>query len=121
MFQFHTGSIKRTVNRSFLKCPNMGFNSILVRLKVAFALATSLASGFGFNSILVRLKGPASSSYGVSVDCFNSILVRLKAKTLSALTDLDDTFQFHTGSIKSQRLLILPRFAVYVSIPYWFD
>ena len=82
LFQFHTGSIKREhIERIF--SVRLGFNSTLVRLKVD-----------RLEDVTGRLAG------------FNSTLVRLKVKRywlgIVALFE----FQFHTGSIKSNPLLI---------------
>ena len=74
---------------------------------------------------------------------FNSILVRLKARRRAEVKRLMETFQFHTGSIKSNiclvEMLTSRKFQFHtgsiksemtdtravnlsiVSIPYWFD
>ena len=53
--------------------------------------------------------------------CFNSILVRLKGENIVQVTVYSDEFQFHTGSIKSEDVKVVPAGGSLVSIPYWFD
>ena len=56
----------------------------------------------GFNSILVRLKvGTEMLGFAIA-HCFNSILVRLKVAEQGLHVAYDARFQFHTGSIKSR-------------------
>ena len=77
-FQFQTGSIK----------------SIPTKL---------IASVFrSFNSKLVRLKAMNMSRLHEMENRFNSKLVRLKADVWTTRSDNPTTFQFQTGSIKSQ-------------------
>ena len=54
-FQFHTGSIKSQRWWKITSLSNMGFNSILVRLKASLNAKTPQPF-ISFNSILVRLK-----------------------------------------------------------------
>ena len=83
MFRFHTGSIKRKPLK-IVKClAELRFDSILVRLKVVMFFSTfSTAS------------------------CFDSILVRLKVTHFNVDIFSDREFRFHTGSIKSQAVLL---------------
>ena len=81
-FRFHTGSIKRMIRDDW--GPSIEWS---------------------FDSILVRLKGrtPGGSAGDA---CFDSILVRLKVdgREVGKIQGRN-MFRFHTGSIKSRRLL----------------
>ena len=84
-FQFHTGSIKsHRKHQQHLQQP-VGFNSILVRLKVD-SLSEMLDYVDRFNSILVRLKADYLFPRAWPQGRFNSILVRLKASPLLNMT-----------------------------------
>ena len=98
-FQFHTGSIKSPHWGVYGLQFYIGFNSILVRLKVSFRLALLAYIFSGFNSILVRLKVGDRMTY----------------------TSQTQQFQFHTGSIKSSYRIADICLPEKVSIPYWFD
>jgi hypothetical protein len=105
VFQFHTGSIK-------------SHTGSIKRLLCA------MIEVWGTDRV-------GGDSCKIRITCFNSILVRLKAASSSAIATQrkksgapqskgQNTFQFHTGSIKSaQRLWTDTEIAV--SIPYWFD
>ena len=77
MFQFQSGAIKRSCRLYQRTNLHRGFNSNLVRLKVAKIPALQLR-GRGFNSNLVRLKG------GVIASAFA----------------VEQLFQFQSGAIK---------------------
>ena len=76
VFQFHTGSIK-----------NLRFSA-------------SVAASFCFNSTLVQLKIIFYFFLAVKKLCFNSTLVQLKNRRVGRRRILQNSFQFHTGSIK---------------------
>ena len=57
---------------------------------------------FSFNTILVRLKGNFFTHYPSPYKCFNTILVRLKVSPKQNTHRGRVTFQYHTGSIKSE-------------------
>ena len=97
MFQFHNGSIKRPATPPPVLCPVLGFNSTMVRLKVAKdRLVKSIRYQFQFHN--------------------GSI------KRLGYIRHFDDktVFQFHNGSIKSTQPS-KKSFILTVSIPQWFD
>ena len=79
MFQFQTGSIKRSLLRTRQRTRQVGFNSKLVRLKGEMEHWTDTELFASFNSKLVRLKEYAIKSI-----------------------DTRWLFQFQTGSIKSR-------------------
>ena len=100
-FQFHTGSIRRSVIFVFDVSQIVGFNSTLVRLEVTFFAVLSAASAC-FNSTLVRLEG----IHDVIVFCrwgnwfqFHTGSIRRKHEKYTA--SFPKLFQFHTGSIRS--------------------
>jgi len=127
MFQFHTGSIRRAgVPESLSQCPR--FNSTLVRLEASYspvssfrfwwfqfhtgsirslspARAKSNAPG-GFNSTLVRLEAARWFAASNSLRGFNSTLVRLEDLHLCVAYVNIIMFQFHTGSIRSQDIVL---------------
>ena len=77
---------------------NIGFNSKLVRLKVAMMIAMIVYLNTGFNSKLVRLKEEHLDQTQFLFQRFNSKLVRLKVPVV--LRNNHESF---------------------VSIPNWFD
>ena len=81
-----------------MRLNEVGFNSILVRLKVwaIFGLVL-LSQVFQFHT--GSIKRPKDTPPRMSVIGFNSILVRLKVIT-DPVFSYNSEFQFHTGSIK---------------------
>ena len=82
-----------------MSCGRLGFNSIVVRLKVGCDCPFGSSQG-SFNSIVVRLKDLRRVSAEYVLRCFNSIVVRLKALATSTKAAIEYLFQFHSGSIK---------------------
>ena len=80
----------------------LSFNSIVVRLKVK-ADVDQLKKEKGFNSIVVRLKVLCQALQIINHNGFNSIVVRLKGNNPMLLALSSRLFQFHSGSIKSQK------------------
>ena len=98
LFQFHTGSIKRTIVTTDAKQLSR------------FQFHTGSIKRF-FLHLLAKCEL-----------CFNSILVRLKVREPVTRITILALFQFHTGSIKrNQRTKARGRRSRKVSIPYWFD
>ena len=75
----------------------------------------------GFNSILVRLKVVTDDNVAIDRISFNSILVRLKVGIGCVSMGSELMFQFHTGSIKRNGYRCGCGCVDWVSIPYWFD
>ena len=120
MFRFHTGSIKRIHPYFDCRYIQIGFDSILVRLKGTQDALSLNAVGYQFRFHTGSIKrrtnhashasidgfrfhtGSIKSSFGSeTIDnqaCFDSILVRLKA------------YSHHDPKVVEE-----------VSIPYWFD
>ena len=96
------------------------FDSILVRLK-AQSSQMNPSHDLCFDSILVRLKATFIYHNPCSNFCFDSILVRLKVDATIGGQIAKGLFRFHTGSIKSQRRCCADFPPILVSIPYWFD
>ena len=118
-FQFHFGSIGRPAPFAAeyaLSC----FNSTLVRLEVMFGLLTMLVVTC-FNSTLVRLEGNMKPVLFFSLESFNSTLVRLEAGGTSYRMTVDNSFQFHFGSIGRKSMQFMQPSPSCVSIPLWFD
>src|ERR1051326_740137 len=100
-FQFHSGSIK-TRGAGSLAARRAGFNSTLVRLRLAAALGAGRASEKSFNSTLVRLRQGAQATVNAAWKAgFNSTLVRLRRDRDLRARRRGDAFQFHSGSIKT--------------------
>ena len=97
-FQFQTGAIKSCKNFQNRPHDLFGFNSKLVRLKVAPARLSAF-SKFRFNSKLVRLKG-ARGGEGAGAA---------------------SGFQFQTGAIKRNSAMRWRARSWGVSIPNWCD
>ena len=93
-----------------------GFNSIVVRLKDYFKASRSVPE-IGFNSIVVRLKAQTFDGETEANNSFNSIVVRLKVEMPMQTECLNAWFQFHSGSIKSQKFVEQRRITFLVSIP----
>ena len=104
LFQFHTGSIKRTKTRiSEVKSPLFQFHtgsikSVTVNCKLNFVSKFQFHTGSIKRVLTNRCKPSFESS-------FNSILVRLKGHLKRIIQLHKELFQFHTGSIKRSRLL----------------
>ena len=101
MFQFQTGSIKRI--RDYRSSHSeYRFNSKLVRLEDD--TSRDLHPLTGFNSKLVRLKAAELVNVELNHEGrgFNSKLVRLKVTINRSNENCLGSFQFQTGSIKSQ-------------------
>ena len=81
-----------------------GFNSKLVRLKVAFPHRYTRVYHSCFNSKLVRLKVKNIFATGDECIRFNSKLVRLKVYLDLALHCNTSKFQFQTGAIKRSNM-----------------
>ncbi len=77
-FQFHSGTIKRSLSTLSVRTPTTCFNSIVV-----------------------RLKGQLGTINSLPFSCFNSIVVRLKVKAFIKNPSEKTKFQFHSGTIKS--------------------
>ena len=119
VFQFHTGSIKSSA-LPLVCCVQIGFNSILVRLKgMRIHHVDHLL--LCFNSILVRLKANRHNQINSHVVCFNSILVRLKVQT-GRRNAYDDDTSFNSILVRLKVWILRVNAArIAVSIPYWFD
>ena len=121
-FQFHSGSIKTNLSGSSARRALRGFNSTLVRLRLAERRAAHGHNLPSFNSTLVRLRLLPVREVRHVVRRFNSTLVRLRLDDRrvacaagvgfnSTLVRLRPTrrpalavrhkFQFHSGSIKT--------------------
>ena len=102
LFQFQTGSIRRSYVKVIKSSLAAGFNSKLVRLE-AWCLKHAQSFAGGFNSKLVRLEDNRLFDFPQTDFCFNSKLVRLEVKLKRRLEDAKMKFQFQTGSIRSRR------------------
>ena len=84
MFQFYDSPIKRSYSATPSKC-ELGFNSMIVRLK-GYKTATVSAVPFtGFNSMIVRLKDYSACGDAGEPGRFNSMIVRLKVNHTSKM------------------------------------
>ena len=140
LFQFHIGTIKRSLPKMPFLLPS-NFNSTLVRLKERKNLYLRELP-LNFNSTLVRLKELVWQQGEPDTKYFNSTLVRLKG-LLTCRSNPCLTFQFHIGTIKraekaGRRALDLENFNSTlvrlkdnlafknividnISIPHWYD
>ena len=99
MFQFHSGSIKSHERNVARAIKFLGFNSIVVRLKVGMRAWCNWQHA-SFNSIVVRLKESGTYEGTPGQTSFNSIVVRLKDHRFCGSSSSSSLFQFHSGSIK---------------------
>ena len=139
-FQFHKGSIK-TILPYLLIGIYRGFNSTKVRLRLLYSkTATKSGTSFnstkvrlrpdqhgnrirficGFNSTKVRFRHQERSQLPTSTVSFNSTQVRLRRAQPRPDKHGNRMFQFHKGSIKSQRRFT-SNVRLEVSIPQRFD
>ena len=102
-FQFHTGSIKSHESENDTKHNAIQFQFHTGSIKRVMPSYLSFRFHTCFNSILVRLKGSQRLARWQLRQRFNSILVRLKVYPFERRDTWHiNTFQFHTGSIKSE-------------------
>ena len=99
-FQFHIGSIKSQTGAN--RCSSrLGFNSILVQLKVNIRRGAS-RDDFLFQFHIGSIKRTVTTLEPVELfERFNSILVQLKGPHSVGVCVRQNPFQFHIGSIKS--------------------
>ena len=79
----------------------------MVRLKVGSMPATNI-NQYRFNSTMVRLKAQNGVAHGTPQRRFNSTMVRLKVGGWTERL-LEVQFQFHNGSIKSTKYLMMKK------------
>ena len=117
-FQFHYGTIKSITPSVHLpSCIN--FNSTMVRLKDLSAADIDMWYT-NFNSTMVRLKVYASRVGKMELLNFNSTMVRLKG-VATAESHCLNLFQFHYGTIKRSKFLVIFTSKNDISIPLWYD
>ena len=113
-FQFHSGSIKSFfVQARFKRLSWFQFHSGSIK---SAQLEVGASRRACFNSIVVRLKAPCRWIMSSRNLGFNSIVVRLKGRP-RRIRSLAPAFQFHSGSIKSDRAQWCSICLTVVSIP----
>ena len=83
LFQFYDSPIKSNGNFPLFRYI-LGFNSMIVRLKVWTVRGYNPVEG-GFNSMIVRLKVFVRQDVHNFRSCFNSMIVRLKVRGLDTI------------------------------------
>ena len=100
MFQYHTGPIKRVVQVPYALY-HLRFNTTLVQLKVS-PPNTITVSPTSFNTTLVQLKGQIRHTVGQPIQSFQYHTGPIKSSRRCGVGDCPlDEFQYHTGPIKS--------------------
>ena len=109
MFQFHNGSIKRNIIKTFSMITHASFNSTMVRLKVEKDdnLGVKIFR-FQFHNGSIKRRRARERSLRL-LTSFNSTMVRLKGMQKWCDIHADAMFQFHNGSIKSAEYPYKPR------------
>ena len=119
-FQFHIGSIK-TRDECDLHAADNWFQFHIGSIKTYPVFRATKWTIYGFNSTLVRLR---LAHYGLALHRsagFNSTLVRLRRSDTASRMSLLAQFQFHIGSIKTAQSFVNIARPTLVSIPHWFD